>query len=125
MTNWMSAELDKVGAAEELQIAGLRANDTLKKMVTIWVVRVGSEIYIRSYKGRGSGWFKGVLVRHIGKIEAGGVKKDVAFVEVNDPTVQQQIDAAYRLKYRRQEKEYVDSVLTPEALAATLKLVPR
>jgi hypothetical protein len=125
MTTWTSAELDKVGAAEELQIAGLRADDTLKKMVTIWVVRVGSEIYVRSYKGRGSGWFKGVLVRHEGQIQAGGVQKDVTFVEETDPAVQQQIDAAYQLKYRREEKEYVDSVLTPEALAATLKLVPR
>jgi hypothetical protein len=125
MTNWTSAELDKVGASEELQIAGLRADGTLKKMVIIWVVRVGSEIYVRSYKGRGSGWFKGVLVCHEGQIQAGGVEKDVNFVEVTDPATQQQIDAAYRLKYRREEKEYVDGVLTPEALAATLKLVPR
>ncbi len=125
MTNWTSAELDKVAAAEELQMAGLRADGSLKKMVTIWVVRVGADLYVRSYKGRGSGWFKGVLIRHAGQIQAGGVTKDVAFVEVTDPAIQQQIDAAYRLKYRREEKEYVDSVLTPEALAATLRLVPR
>jgi len=125
MTTWTSAELDKIAAAEELQIAGLRADDTLKKIVTIWVVRVGAELYVRSYRGHGSGWFKGVLVRHVGQIQAGGVEKDVNFVEVTDPAVQKQIDAAYRLKYRREEKEYVESVLTPEALAATLKLVPR
>jgi hypothetical protein len=125
MTTWTNAELDKVGAAEELQIASLRADGTLTKLVTIWVVRVGAELYVRSYKGRGSGWFKGVLVRHAGHIQAGGVEKDVAFVEETDPAAQQQIDAAYRLKYHRYEAEYVDSVLAQAALAATLKLVPR
>jgi hypothetical protein len=36
-----------------------------------------------------------------------------------------EIDAAYRTKYRRYAASIVGSVLTPEARAATLKLVPR
>jgi hypothetical protein len=38
--------------------------------------------------------------------------------------VGKEIDAAYRAKYRRYPASVVDSVLTPEAGAATLELVP-
>jgi hypothetical protein len=39
-------------------------------------------------------------VRHEGHIEASGVDKDVIFVEA-DADINNQIDAAYRTKYRR------------------------
>lgn len=125
MTAWTSSELDRVGAAEELEIASLRQDGTLRKSRTIWVVRVGDEIYVRSVNGRGSDWFRGVLTRHAGRIQAGGVEKDVTFVEMNDPALQDQIGAAYRKKYSHYPKDYVDACVTPQALAATIKLVPR
>jgi hypothetical protein len=53
------------------------------------------------------------------------VERDVTFVEEADAAINQQIDAAYREKYRRYPKEYVDACLTPDARAATIKLVPR
>lgn len=122
MTAWTNDELNTIGNAEELQIAPLRADDTLSQPVIIWVVRVGDELYIRSYRGRGSGWFHGVLERHEGYIQAGGVEKDVVFVEETDPDVNDQIDAAYRAKYRRYP-QYVAPMLTPEVRATTIKLV--
>jgi hypothetical protein len=36
-----------------------------------------------------------------------------------------QIDAAYRTKYRRYGARYIDPMVAPEARAATIKLVPR
>ena len=41
MTGWKSEELAKIGTAEELKIASMRRDDTLRKPVTIWVVRQG------------------------------------------------------------------------------------
>ncbi len=125
MTAWTSEELDKIGNAEELKIAPLQSDGALQKPVIIWVVRIGEELYVRSYKGRGSGWFKGVLARHEGHIRAGGVDRDVIFVEVSDPAVQEQINAAYRTKYHRYAVDIVESVITPVARAATIKLSPR
>jgi len=125
MTTWTSNELDKIGNAEELQIASLQTDDTLRKPVTIWVVRIGNDLYVRSVHGRGSGWFRGTQVRHEGHIRAGGVDKDVTFVEDADPVTGEQIDAAYRTKYRRYAASIINSTLTPEARAATLKLIPR
>lgn len=125
MTTWTSEELNRIGKAEELQIASLRRDDTMRKPVTIWVVRVGDDLYVRSVNGRTSGWFRGVQTRHEGQIRAGGVVKDVTFVEEADDSVNEQIDNAYRTKYRRYAASIVNTTLTPEARAATIKLVPR
>jgi hypothetical protein len=124
MTAWTTYELDKIDAADELEIASVRPDGTLRNPTTIWVVRLGDHLYVRSVNGRSSGWFRGTQVRHEGRIRAGGVEKDVALVDA-DPDVGDRIDAAYRSKYRRYAASVVGSVLTPEARAATLKLVPR
>jgi hypothetical protein len=48
MTTWTSDELNKVGRAEELEISSFRGNGTLRKSRTIWVIRVGDNLYVRS-----------------------------------------------------------------------------
>jgi len=124
MTTWPNDELNNIGTAEELQIAPLRHDGTLRKPVIIWVVRVGDDLYVRSYKGHDGAWFRGALVCHEGRIWAGGVEKDVTFVEEADPGINDQVDAAYHDKYRRYP-QYVAPMVTAEARATTLKLLPR
>jgi hypothetical protein len=123
MSMWTRDELSKIGAAEELQIASERRDGTLRRPVTIWVVRHGDDLYVRSVNGRGSSWFRGVEVRHEGHIRAGGVDKDVLFVETQD--VNDDVDAEYRTKYSRYAASHTDAITSPEARAATLKLLPR
>ncbi len=123
MTAWTSDELAKIGSAEELQIASLRRDGTLRNPVTIWVVRYGEDLYVRSVNGRTGAWFRGVQVRHEGRIRAGGVDKDVTFVETDD--INDEIDAAYRTKYHRYAASIVNTIVSPKARAATIKLVPR
>jgi hypothetical protein len=124
MNTWTSDELNKIGNAEELQIATLRNDGTLRKSVTIWVVRVGEDLYVRSVNGRDGSWFRGMQMRHQGHIRAGGVDMDVTFVEDNDPILNEQINAAYRAKYRHYPSA-VDHINSPAARAATIKLVPQ
>ena len=123
MTTWTSEELNKIGTAEELRIAPLRSNGTLRKPVTIWVVRIGDDLYVRSVNGRTSAWFSGVQARHEGHIQAGGVEKDVTFLEEAGLEINKQIDAAYHAKYRRYPSR-VDHINSPEARLATIRLVP-
>jgi len=124
MTAWTSDELNKIGTAEELEIASLRRDGTLRNPVTVWVVRLGDDLYVRSVNGRTAGWFRGPQDRHEGRIRAGGVEKDVTFVDA-DRGIDDAIDAAYRTKYRRYAPSIVDHVVTPEARSATIKLVLR
>jgi hypothetical protein len=123
MTGWTADELEKIETADELEIASLRTDETLGSRRTIWVVRVDDDLYVRSVNGRTSDWFRGTQRRHAGRIRAGGVEKDVTFVE-DDGDAQGRIDDAYREKYHRYTKGIVDATLTPQARAATLKLVP-
>ena len=125
MTKWTSDELKKIGTAEELQIASLRHDGTLRKSVIIWVVRLGDDLYVRSVNGRTSAWFRGVHTRYEGHITAGGVDKDVTLVDEAGPEVNEQIDAAYRIKYHRYAASIINSIVSPEARSATIKLVPR
>ena len=124
MTAWTSDELTKIGTAEELRLASMRRDDTLRKPVTMWVVRQGDRLYVRSVKGPTGPWFRGTQTRRQGHIRAGGVDKDVSFVFDTDDEVNDQIDAAYREKYRRYPDSIVNSVLTPAARSSTIKLVP-
>src|SRR6266536_1780141 len=105
MSTWTSDELERIAEAEELEIASVRRDGTQRKPVTIWVARHGAE------------------ARHEAHIEAGGVGKDVLLVETDD--MNDEIDAAYRAKYRRYAESIVGSIVSPNARAATLKLVPR
>src|SRR2546421_11078221 len=121
MSAWTSDELDRIGEAEELEIASLRCDGTFRKPVTIWVVRHGDDLYVRSVNGRTSSWFRGAQARHEAHIEAGGVDKDVLLVETDD--LNDELDAAYRAKYHRYTASIVGSIVSPNARAATLKLV--
>jgi hypothetical protein len=123
MSTWTNDELDRIGEAEELEIASVRRDGTLRKPVTIWVVRHGDDLYVRSVYGRTSAWFRGARARHEGHIRAGGVEKDVRLVETDD--LNDEIDAAYRSKYHRYAESIVGSIVTSEARDAMLKLVPR
>jgi hypothetical protein len=124
MTAWTNDELTKIGAAEELHIASLRRDGTLRKPVTIWVVRHSDDLYVRSVNGRTATWFRGTQVRHEGHIRAGGLQKDVTFVDA-DHDIDEQIDAAYRTKYHRYTANIINNINSPQARAATIKLVPR
>jgi hypothetical protein len=124
MNTWTSDELSKIGGAEEVQVTSLRRDGTPRKPVTVWAVRDGDNVYLRSVKGPTGAWFRGAQDRHEGRIRAGGVEKDVTFVDA-DHQVNDKVDAAYRAKYRRYAGGILNSVLTPESRSATLKLVPR
>ncbi len=125
MTAWTDDHLTQVGSAEELNIASLRSDGTLRKPVTIWVVRLDGDLYVRSVNGRTSGWFRGVQTQHKGRIRAGGVEKDVSFVEVAaDDEINDRIDSVYSAKYSRYAKSIIASITSDKARSATIRLVP-
>jgi hypothetical protein len=124
MTQWTSEQLDKIGKAEEVQIASVGRDAKLRNAVTVWAVRHGDDLYVRSVRGRDGHWFRGTQERHEGRIRAGGLQQDITFVEA-DRNIDAEIDAAYREKYRRYAGRILESVLTPEARTSTLKLEPR
>ena len=120
----MDTELSRIGPADELEIASYRQDGTLRPYTTIWIVRVGDELYVRSWRGRSGVWFRRALQRHEGRIRAAGVERDVTLEEPDD-SVHPAIHDAYRSKYARYPDSYVRPMVEPDATAATFRLVPR
>jgi hypothetical protein len=122
MTAWTKDEPTKSGQQMSCRLRPPTGQHATKAVII--VVRVGDDLYVRSAHGRNSAWFRGAQVRHEGHIQAGGVHKDVTFVDEADPDINNQIDAAYLTKYSRYP-QYVAPMVTPEVRAATIKLVPQ
>ena len=114
--------LDALGTADEIEIAPMRADGTQAPYTTIWVVRVGDAVYVRSYRGSDGGWYRAAVGTGRARLRAGNTGRDVGF-ETADDVDGATIDAAYRAKYGR--SSYVDAMVTDNAAATTLRLVPR
>ncbi|MFF0157138.1 DUF2255 family protein [Streptomyces sp. NPDC005263] len=123
MTKWTNDELDRIAAADELEMAPRRADGTLRGPVPVWVVRDGDDLYVRSFRGTDGGWWRTARAGHEGHIRSGGVDKDVTFVQVTDSEVDDRVDTAYRTKYGRFGDAYVNPLVA--ARSTTLRLVPR
>lgn len=123
MTSWTPGQLDAIGAADELDIAALRPDGTWRPYTTIWVVRVGDGLYVRSYRGQDGAWYQAAQRRPEGRIRAGGAEYDAAFQRPTGVD-EDAIDAAYRTKYGRYGASYLDPMLAPGARATTLRLNP-
>src|SRR3954452_342602 len=125
MTAWTADELERLGRARELRIAGRRPDGTLSAPVIIWAVRAGDDLYVRSVRGPSGGWFKAVLGRREGWISSGGVERDVVVEEVaaSDP-VEDRIDAAYADKYGAGSPDVL-AITSALARATTLKVLPQ
>lgn len=122
-TGWSPSELERIAAADELEVAPATADGTLRSPTPIWVVRVGDGLYVRSWRGADGAWFRAAHSQGRGRISAGGVEKEVTFVDVEDEA-NHAVDDAYREKYGRYPT-YVEPMVSPQARATTLQLNPR
>lgn len=119
MSPWPQKELDTIADADEIDVApgGSRAT-------TISVVRVGDELYVRSYRGAAGNWFQRAVRQGAGDLRVHGLKRAVTF-EPHPDGDRNEIDTAYRAKYGQYGHTYVDPMVTDTAAATTLRLVPR
>ena len=114
MTTWPRDELERIGAVEEIGLASRRPDGSLRPQVTMWVVRAGDNLYVRSAYGPGSLWYRHAIASGTGRIRAGGVERDVSLTQAA-PEVQDKIDAAYHATYGR----YGSSAPSPAQVLST------
>lgn len=124
MADWKSEDLTTFGSAEELELASTRPDGTLRPFVTMWVVRAGDDLYVRSAYGSNNPWYRRAKASGIGRIRAGGLERDVTFVDAA-PGVHAALDAAYHTKYDRYGPKIVGTVVGPAVEAVTIRLMPR
>jgi len=123
---WSENELAAVDTRDEVRISSLRGDGTLSSSRIIWAVRLGEDVYVRSVNGRAAAWFRGTRARHEGRIQVGGLSKDVTFIDIDEADeIEELIDKAYASKYRNYARSIIDHINSPEARAATIRLDPR
>jgi hypothetical protein len=122
MTDWTSTDLATIGDTKEVEIAPDRADGSQGPYTTIWVVRVGDELYVRSYLGTSGAWYRRAVRNRRGRIRAGALEREVSFTDV-EQAVESAIDEAYRSKYGRSSSS-VAAMVAPEAAATSLRLLP-
>ncbi|MFZ0252141.1 MAG: DUF2255 family protein [Acidimicrobiales bacterium] len=122
--SWTDDELKRIGDATELELAARRDDGSLRSFTTMWVVRVGEGLYVRSAGGPDRPWYRHALASRRGRIRAGGVEADVDFVQA-DPGIHEGIDAAYHAKYDRWGPDPVGHVTGLGAHGVTILLLRR
>ena len=122
MSGWTDEELQRIGGAEELRLASRRQDGSLRPFTTMWVVRAGNGLYVRSAGGANRPWYRHALASGAGRIEAGGDGTEVHFGTAA-PETSQQIDSAYHDKYDRYGPAIVGHVTGPAAHAVTIRLI--
>lgn len=121
---WTTEELQRIGGSTEVQVSSERPDGTIRPYVTIWLVRVGDELYVRSAYGTDNPWYRRAKASGAGRIRAGRFERGVTFAEAGSQ-VHPAIDAAYHAKYDRYGPQIVGTVVGDRAAAGTLRLVPR
>jgi hypothetical protein len=122
MPEWTGDELQAVNDAREMQISSRRRDGTLSPQVTIWAVRLGDDIYIRSVNGPDATWYRNTRTRPTGRVWSGGIERDVRFAPADDQ-LEDRIDDAYRTKFGASSSPTQRIVASP-ARDTTIHLVP-
>ncbi len=122
MSGWTEEQLAGIGGAGELTITSRDGQGRLRRPRTIWVVRRGADLSVRSGNGTTSSWYRGTRDRLEGHVSAGGFEADVVFQDA-DHALDDPIDAAYRDKYGPGSAA-VDAITAPAARTTTMRIVP-
>ena len=89
--------------------------------VPIWVVVEGDDVFIRTYRGPTSRWYRELLAAG-GALVVDGNRIPVKAIPAADATSVKRTSDGYRKKYRKGSS--LDSMLVPSVLPTTLRLEP-
>ena len=98
MPDWTSQDLDRIGSADEIDIAPCRPDGALRSYTTIWVVRVGDDLQ-----------HPGQVQRPLGQVaalQAGAGRRVVPGGEHQVHDVEHGLDALRQLGGRRHPDAY-------------------
>jgi hypothetical protein len=123
---WTDDEISRLGEQDEIHMSSIRRDGSARPPVTMWMVSDGGSLYVRAVKGVDGPWYRHVRATDQAHVATAGGAADVVVADASgDSALADRLDAAYREKYRRYSGAVLNSVLTPAACAATLRLMPR
>jgi hypothetical protein len=116
--------LNRLTQTEEVEIDATQSAeaDTVMHPTTIWVVVVGEDAYVRSWKGEAGNWYRKARANSKAVVYLDGHPIPVRVVPVTDDATIARVSDAYREKYL--DEPYMPSMLRDEVLPTTLRLEP-
>src|SRR5271167_3536490 len=118
---WTEEQLSRMGASPELELASRRDDGAIGSYTTMWVVRVGDELFVRSAGGPTRPWYRRARASGRGQVRAGGIEADVT-CDDNPAANHAAIDAANHAKYDRYGPGPVGHVTGADAVQVTIQL---
>jgi len=98
MKTWSAELLEMMGNCTEVGIATERVDGSSRASLPIWVIRVGDELFVRSYRGTVGGWYRHIMPHPYARITAQGTDQRVHLIPA-DSSTRAAVDDAYRNKY--------------------------
>jgi hypothetical protein len=89
--------------------------------VPIWIVVDGGDVFIRTYRGPTSRWYR-ELVAGPGALVVNGTRIPIRAIAAADSVSVKRASDGYQKKYRKGSS--LDSMLVPSVLPTTLRLEP-
>jgi hypothetical protein len=116
--------LERWNTTDEIDIETSASPGAKVHRTTIWIVVDGDDAYVRSVRGPAGRWYREITANPSGAVWADGDRVAVKAEAANDPASIEKVSQAIRAKYERRWKGPTDSMLLPDTLPTTLRLIP-
>ena len=118
-TAFDASTLEMLRTADEIRI---RTRKHKGQGVTIWIVTVGEQAFIRSFRGAQARWYVDAVADRQATLEVGDRQVAVRLMPVTDPATVGAVSQAYLNKYA--SSPYAKAMVAPELLPTTLRVDP-
>lgn len=122
MSRFEDNAVRRFAAAEEIEIEARPGSTGAAIRTPIWVVVAGSDVYVRAVRGIKGKWYRSATSDANAAVILEGERVRVRPVAVREKAEINRVTEAYRQKYG--DSQWVDGVLKPHTLEATLRLEP-
>jgi hypothetical protein len=109
---------------DELYIETSRDAESPEHRTIIWAVVVGSEVFVRSVRGRKGRWYQRISSHPEGALLVGDTRIPVRAAPTTDNVTVEAVSEAFRRKYEEAWPGPTAGIVRSEVLPTTLKLSP-
>ena len=119
--SFSTQDLALLNAAEEVEIE-TQAPEMEPRRTVIWVVVDGNDVFVRTYRGPDSRWYREVAANPAVAIHVGDKRLSASAMSATDPDSIERASAGFLRKYSGDPA--AKSMVLPAVLETTLRLEP-
>ena len=119
--SFSTEDLDLLDRTQEIGIE-TQAPEKAARRTVIWVVVDDGEVFVRTFRGAGSRWFRDIEANPAVAVHVGGKRLPATAIPATDPDSIERTSAGYLRKYSGDPAAKV--MIKPDILDTTLRLEP-